>query len=91
MDKRGLIREVAHETGYSQGLVETAIDATINVIYETLRDGESVQVLDFGTFEVKNRAARMGRNPRTNEPVPIPARRLPNFRFATKFRKRISK
>ena len=54
--------------------------AAIDVITESLRRGEKVQLVGFGSFEVKTRAERMGRNPQTKEPIPIPASKAPVFK-----------
>lgn len=59
---------------------EAAVTATIDVISEALRQGEKVQLVGFGSFEVKVRAERMGRNPQTKEPIPIPASKAPVFK-----------
>ena len=59
---------------------ETAVTATIDVISESLRRGEKVQLVGFGSFEVKTRAERTGRNPQTKEPIPIPASKAPVFK-----------
>ena len=56
------------------------VTATIDVISEALRQGEKVQLVGFGSFEVKVRAERMGRNPQTKEPIPIPASKAPVFK-----------
>lgn len=57
-----------------------ALNATLETIQESLRKGEPVSFVGFGTFEVKERAARTGRNPRTKQPVEIPASKAPSFK-----------
>ena len=80
MTKNELIRTVSDNTGMTQKVAEEAISAALDVIANELVCGSTVQILGFGAFEVKERAARTGRNPHTNEPVPIPARIIPSFK-----------
>lgn len=80
MNKTELISAVAEKTGLSKKDSDAAIAAVVDAITESLVQGEKVQLVGFGSFEVKKRAARTGRNPRTNEPVEIPAAKLPVFK-----------
>jgi len=80
MIKTELIAEVAEKAEMSKKDAETAVTAAINAITEALRRGEKVQLVGFGSFEVKTRAERMGRNPQTKEPIPIPASKAPVFK-----------
>ncbi len=80
MNKTELIAEVAEKAEMSKKDAETAVTAAINAITESLRRGEKVQLVGFGSFEVKTRAERMGRNPQTKEPIPIPASKAPVFK-----------
>ncbi len=80
MNKTELIAEVALKAGLSKKDAEKALNATIDVITETLADGGKIQLVGFGGFEVKSREARMGRNPKTKEPIEIPATKLPVFK-----------
>ena len=75
MNKTELIAAVAERAEMSKKDAETAVTATIDVIAESLRKGEKVQLVGFGSVEVKTRAARTGRNPQTKEEIPIPASR----------------
>ena len=77
MNKTELIAAVAELAEMSKKDAEAAVTATIDVISEALRKGEKVQLVGFGSFEVKTRAERMGRNPQTKEPIPIPASKAP--------------
>ena len=77
MNKTELIAAVAERAELSKKDAEAAITATIDAITEALHQGEKVQLVGFGSFEVKNRAERMGRNPQTKEPIPIPASKAP--------------
>lgn len=80
MNKTELIAAVAEQAEMSKKDAEAAVTATIDVIAEALRKGEKVQLVGFGSFEVKTRAERMGRNPQTKEPIPIPASKAPVFK-----------
>ena len=75
-----LIAAVAERAELSKKDAEAAVTAAIDVITEALRQDEKVQLVGFGSFEVKTRAERMGRNPRTKEPIPIPASKAPVFK-----------
>ena len=80
MNKTELIAAVAEQAEMSKKDAEAAVTATIDVISEALRQGEKVQLVGFGSFEVKKRAARVGRNPKTKEPIEIPASTVPVFK-----------
>ncbi len=80
MNKAELINAVSEKTGLSKKDSEKAINATFDTIGESLEAGERVQLVGFGVFDVKERAARMGRNPKTKEEMEIPASRVPTFK-----------
>lgn len=80
MNKTELIAAVAEKTGLSKKDSEAAIVATFGAITEALKAEDKVQVVGFGSFEVKKRAARSGRNPRTGETIEIAAAKLPTFK-----------
>ena len=80
MNKTELIAAVAEKAELSKKDAEAAVTASIDVITEALRNGEKVQLVGFGSFEVKVRAERMGRNPQTKAPLPIPASKAPVFK-----------
>ena len=69
MNKAELINAVAEKAGLSKKDTETVVNATIDVIAGALADGDKVQLVGFGAFEVKSRAERTGRNPKTNEEI----------------------
>ena len=79
MNKSELVAKIA-EAGLTRKDSETALNAAIAAIGEALASGESVQLVGFGTFSVKERAAREGRNPRTGETVKIKAAKAPVFK-----------
>lgn len=80
MNKGELVAAIAAKTGLSKKDSEKAINAFTTEIAEALKKGDKVALVGFGTFEVRERAARVGRNPRDNSPVNIPASKLPVFK-----------
>ena len=80
MNKAELINAVAEKAGLSKKDTETVVNATIDVIAGALADGDKVQLVGFGAFEVKSRAERTGRNPKTEEEIKIPASKVPVFK-----------
>ena len=79
MNKTDLIAKTAVESGMTRKDVELAVNTALDVITKALVEGDKVQLVGFGSFEVKDRPARMGRNPRTLEPVEIAASRTVAF------------
>ena len=79
MNKTDLINAVAAKTELSKKDSEKAVSAVFDVITEQLAEGEKVVLVGFGTFEVRHRAARKGRNPSTKEEIFIPATKSPAF------------
>ena len=80
MNKSELINAVAEKAALSKKDSEAAVTAALDAISAALADGEEVRLVGFGTFEVKKREARMGRNPKTKEPIPIAASKVPAFK-----------
>lgn len=80
MNKAELIAAVAEKTGLSKKDSEKAVNAALDTIVETLVSGEKVQMVGFGVFDVKERGARVGRNPKTRGLVQIPATKIPFFK-----------
>ena len=80
MNKTELIAAVAEKTGLSKKDSDAAVAAMVDVITESLVQGEKVQLVGFGSFEVKSRSARMGRTPHTKEQIEIPASKVPVFK-----------
>ena len=80
MNKAELINAAAEKAGLSKKDTENAINAAIEVISQSLAEGDKVQLVGFGAFEVKARAERIGRNPRTKEEIKIPASKVPVFK-----------
>ena len=79
MNKTELINVVAAETGISKKDTEVVVAATLSAITEALKTGDKVQLIGFGNFEVKEVAAREGRNPKTGETIEIAACKKPSF------------
>ncbi|WP_144499363.1 HU family DNA-binding protein [Bacillus sp. FDAARGOS_235] len=80
MNKTELIKVVADKAELTQKDAATAIQAVLDAITNTLADEEKVQILGFGTFEVRERSARTGRNPQTGEEIQIAASKAPAFK-----------
>jgi DNA-binding protein HU-beta len=80
MNKGELIEAVAGAAGLSRADATKAVDAVLDSVTSTLSGGGQVSLVGFGTFSVKARAARMGRNPRTGEPIQIKASNVPGFK-----------
>ncbi|MCL4218794.1 MAG: integration host factor subunit beta, partial [Candidatus Hydrogenedentes bacterium] len=80
MTKRELVIQVANRLGVTQSDVAKILEAAFETISTTLAEGNRWELRDFGVFEVKTRASRIGRNPRTGDQVPVPARRVVTFR-----------
>ncbi|MCI9468699.1 MAG: HU family DNA-binding protein [Oscillospiraceae bacterium] len=80
MNKTELVASVAEKAELSKKDAEKAVAAMLESVEEALKAGDKVALVGFGTFEVKERAARTGKNPRTGEAVKIPAARVPVFK-----------
>lgn len=80
MNKSDLIAALAAKTGSTKKDAEATLNAFVDVVTETLVKGDKVQLVGFGSFEVRKRAARKGRNPQTKEEIKIPASKAPVFK-----------
>ena len=80
MNKTELIAAIAEQAEISKKDAEKALKAFVDVVTEQLKEGEKVQLVGFGTFEVSERAAREGRNPQSVEPMTIAASKAPKFK-----------
>ncbi|RMH47384.1 MAG: HU family DNA-binding protein [Gammaproteobacteria bacterium] len=80
MNKSELINAIAQNADLSKAAAGRALDAFIDAVTEALRKGEQVSLVGFGTFSVKERAARTGRNPQTGETIQIAAAKVPGFK-----------
>ena len=91
MNKADLISSMAEKSKLTKKDAEAALKAFIESIEEALAKGEKVQLVGFGTFEARERAAREGRNPRTKEVINIPASTVPVFKAGKEFKDRVNK
>ena len=91
MNKAELINAVAAATEFSKKDAEAAVTATLEAITSALKDGDKVQLVGFGSFEVKKRAARVGRNPNTNDTIEIPASVVPVFKAGKALKDAVAK
>ncbi len=80
MNKSELIEAIAASADLPKAAAGRALDAVIDTIESTLKNGDPVTLVGFGTFSVKDRAARTGRNPQTGEPIQIKAAKIPGFK-----------
>jgi DNA-binding protein HU-beta len=80
MNKTVLIQAVVEKSGLTKKDVTKVVESTFESITEPLQSGEKVQLIGFGNFEDRERAARIGRNPRTKEYIKIPASKVPAFK-----------
>ena len=91
MNKTELIAAVAENASISKKDADSAVSAVIDTIVEALAAEEKVQLVGFGTFEVRSRSARQGRDPRTNNPITIPASKVPAFKAGKAFKDAVAK
>ena len=80
MNKNELINAVAEKAELSKKDAEAAVTAALDAVAAALAEGDEVRLVGFGTFEVKKREARIGRNPKTKEEIQIPATKVPAFK-----------
>lgn len=80
MNKQELINKTAEKSGLKKKDAEAAVNSLFETIEHSLASGDKVQVIGFGTFETRDRAARSGRNPQTGETIEIAASRVPAFK-----------
>jgi DNA-binding protein HU-beta len=90
MNKRELVDAVASDKDLTKTEVEGVLDAVLENIVSALEGGNDVSIAGFGSFEVRERAARQGRNPQTGEQIDIAASKAPAFKSATAFKRRIN-
>ena len=90
MNKSELIAAVAKEAGVSKAEAEKIVNATISSISKALAKGKKITLIGFGTFDVAKRKATTGRNPRTGEPIKIPARNVPKFSAGSKLKEAVN-
>ena len=91
MNKTELIAAVAESAGLSKKDTERVVNAALDTITTALCKGEKVQISGFGTFEVKDREARVSRNPHTKEAIEIPATKVPGFKASKTLKDTVAK
>ena len=91
MNKVELVTKMAEKSNLTKKEAALALDAFIESVEEALENKEKVQLVGFGTFETRERAAREGRNPRTKETITIPASTVPVFKAGKEFKDRVNK
>ncbi len=84
MDKPQVVQQVAQATGLSRAQASKAVDAMLDAITDSLARGEQVRFIGFGSFQVRSRGQREGRNPRTGDKLQIPAQKVPAFSAGAK-------
>ena len=91
MNKAELIAAIAAKTGDTKKAAEASVNAFVEVVTESLVKGDKVQLVGFGSFEVRKRAARKGRNPQTKEEIKIPASKAPVFKAGKSLKEIVNK
>ena len=91
MNKTELIAAVAESAGLTKKDTERVVNACLDAITAALSQGDKVQISGFGTFEVKDREARIGRNPHTKEAIEIPATKVPGFKASKTLKDTVAK
>ncbi|MBR6613554.1 MAG: HU family DNA-binding protein [Clostridia bacterium] len=91
MNKGELIAKIAEESKLTKKAAEAALDAFVSSVEGALKKGEKVQLVGFGTFEVRQRAARKGRNPQTKAEIKIPASKAPVFKAGKALKETVNK
>ena len=90
MNKADLVNSISQKTGLTKTKTNEVIDAFVESVTESLKDGNKVTLVNFGTFNTSKRDARKGRNPKTGETIEIPATRVARFKVGTGLSKNIN-
>ena len=91
MNKADLINALAERNGITKKEADKAVSSVLEIIEEALKNGDKVQIMGFGSFEVKKRAERIGRNPKTKESIEIPASVVPVFKAGKALKDAVAK
>ncbi|MCL2063479.1 MAG: integration host factor subunit beta [Candidatus Cloacimonetes bacterium] len=91
MTKADLVRKITVETGIVRRDVAIVVDSLLEAIKDTMKKGNHIEIRLFGTFNLRIRKARIGRNPKTNDKVNVPKRVVPTFKFSKEFKTDILK
>jgi DNA-binding protein HU-beta len=90
MNKADLVNSISEKTGLTKTKTNEVIDAFVESVTESLKSGDKVTLVNFGTFNTSKRDARKGRNPKTGETIEIPAKRVARFKVGTGLSKNIN-
>jgi DNA-binding protein HU-beta len=90
MKKSDLVDAISGKAGLPKGQVQQMVDDVFDLIADGLSKGEKIDLRGFGTFSVRESAARTGRNPQTGEPISIPARRVPGFKPGKELKEKVN-
>jgi integration host factor beta subunit len=90
MTKADLVDEIADRTGLTKKDVAETVDEFLNAVARALEHGKHIEIRGFGTFKVKDRKARIARNPRTGDAVEVPARRVPVFKVSKELKDKVA-
>ena len=91
MNKAELIAAVAEKADLTKKQAEAAVNAAVEAVTAALKKGDKVQIVGFGAFDVKERAARVGRNPQTKKEIKIPASKVPQFKAGKALKDAVAK
>lgn len=90
LTRKEIAEELTEQLGYSQNICSEIVDSFLSKLKDALIEGESVKLVHFGTFTVRDKAPRTGRNPRTGEPITITKRQAVSFRPSKKLREQVN-
>lgn len=90
MTKADLVKNIATETGIIRKDVAIVVDSFLNAVKDSMKNGQHIEIRGFGTFKLKVRKPRIGRNPKTADKVPVPERVVPTFKFSRNFKEDIA-
>ncbi|MDZ4120936.1 MAG: HU family DNA-binding protein [Candidatus Cloacimonadaceae bacterium] len=86
MTKADLVKIISENTGIIRKDVAVVVDSLLQSIKDSLTAGNHIEIRGFGTYKLKTRKSRVGRNPKTDEKVPVPERTVPTFKFSREFK-----
>ena len=90
MTKADLVKIIANETGIIRKDVAIVVDTFLEAVKDSMKDGNHIEIRGFGTFKLKVRKPRIGRNPKTADKVPVPERVVPTFKFSRAFKDEVA-
>jgi nucleoid DNA-binding protein len=90
MTKADIVDEIAEKTGLTKKDVADTVDEFLHAVCKALSVGKHIEIRGFGTFKVKDRKSRVARNPRTGDPVNVPARKVPVFKVSKELKEMVS-